>query len=91
LVDDLHRWFHSTLGQLSRKSPVALAIRYALTAGWHSLVIAMTAASNSRTTLPSVPCDRSQELLFLGADSGGERAAAIYSLIGTAKLIRLIG
>ncbi|MCS3395545.1 transposase domain-containing protein, partial [Burkholderia thailandensis] len=24
--------------------------------------------------------------LFAGADSGGERAAAIYSLIGTAKL-----
>jgi transposase len=24
--------------------------------------------------------------LFAGSDSGGERAAAIYSLIGTAKL-----
>ena len=24
--------------------------------------------------------------MFVGADSGGERAAAIYSLIGTAKL-----
>jgi transposase len=24
--------------------------------------------------------------LFAGADSGGERAAAIYSLVGTAKL-----
>ena len=24
--------------------------------------------------------------LFLGADSGGERAAAMYSLIGTAKM-----
>jgi transposase len=25
--------------------------------------------------------------LFAGADSGGERAAAIYSLVGTAKLM----
>ncbi len=24
--------------------------------------------------------------LFMGADSGGQRAAALYSLIGTAKL-----
>ena len=27
-----------------------------------------------------------QELPVLGSDAGGERAAAIYSLIGTAKL-----
>lgn len=27
-----------------------------------------------------------KNFLFAGADSGGERAAAIYSLIGTAKL-----
>jgi transposase len=27
--------------------------------------------------------------LFAGSDAGGERAAAIYSLIGTAKLIGL--
>lgn len=29
--------------------------------------------------------------LFVGADSGGERAAAIYSLIGTAKLNGAVG
>ena len=28
----------------------------------------------------------SRNYLFAGADTGGERAAAIYSLIGTAKL-----
>ena len=27
-----------------------------------------------------------QNFLFLGADSGGERAAAMYALIGTARL-----
>ena len=31
LLEDLHRWFHDTLSKLSRKSPLALAIRYALT------------------------------------------------------------
>ena len=36
-----------------------------------------------RSRLP--PIGR-RNYLFAGADSGGERAAAIYSLIGTAKL-----
>ena len=30
-----------------------------------------------------------ENFLFAGSDAGGERAAAIYSLIGTAKLNRL--
>lgn len=35
--------------------------------------------------LPGVAIGR-RNYLFAGADSDGERAAAIYSLIGTAKL-----
>ena len=39
---------------------------------------------------PNVPCARShwgrKNYLFAGSDAGGERAAIIYSLIGTAKL-----
>lgn len=31
-------------------------------------------------------CALTQELLFAGSDSGGERAAAMYSLIGTCTL-----
>lgn len=31
-------------------------------------------------------CLGRKNFLFLGADSGGERAAAMYSLIGTAKM-----
>jgi transposase len=90
LLDDLHRWFHSTLSQLSRKSPLALAIRYALTR-WAALA---RYRDDGRLELENNAAERAlravalgrKNFLFLGADSGGERAAAIYSLIGTAKL-----
>ena len=39
-----------------------------------------------RRTLPAHNRSGQKELLFAGSDAGGERAAAIYSLIGTAKL-----
>jgi len=50
----------------------------------------MTGTSRSTTTqaeraLRAVALGR-KNYLFAGSDSGGERAAAIYSLIGTAKL-----
>ena len=46
----------------------------------------MMAPSRSTTrALRGVAIGR-RNYLFAGADSGGERAAAIYSLIGTAKL-----
>ena len=38
-----------------------------------------------RSALPEAALGR-KNFLFAGADSGGERAAAIYALIGTAKL-----
>ena len=90
LLDDLHRWFHSTLSQLSRKSPLALAIRYALTR-WTALT---RYRDDGRLELENNAAERAlravalgrKNFLFLGADSGGERAAAIYSLISTAKL-----
>ena len=43
----------------------------------------------STTTQPKDrPCrgHRTENYLFMGADSGGQRAASLYSLIGTAKL-----
>ena len=47
-------------------------------------------ASRSTTTPPNARCAPSpwagKNYLFAGSDAGGERAAAIYSLIGTAKL-----
>ena len=90
LLDDLHRWFHSTLSKLSRKSALARAIRYALTR-WPALTryrddghleLENNAAERA---LRAVALGR-KNFLFLGADTGGERAEAIYTIIGTAKL-----
>jgi transposase len=90
LLEALHRWFQSTLGKLSRKSPLALAIRYGLTR-WVALTryrddghLEMENNAAERA-LRAIALGR-KNFLFLGADVGGERAEVIYTLIGTAKL-----
>jgi len=86
----LQQWFEETLGQLSKKSDTTRAIRYALE-HWDALVrycddghleIDNNAAERS---LRAVVLGR-KNYLFAGSDAGGERAAALYGLIGTAKL-----
>ncbi len=90
LLDSLKQWLEETLGKLSRKSDTAVAVRYALSR-WEALLryvddgcieIDNNAAERS---LRTVALGR-KNYLFAGSDAGGERAAAIYSLIGTAKL-----
>jgi transposase len=90
LLEDLKTWFEATLAQVSAKSALAIAIRYALTR-WTALVryrddghIAIDNNAAERS-LRAVALGR-KNYLFAGSDVGGERAAAIYSLIGTAKL-----
>ncbi len=90
LMDDLHRWLNKTLAGLSRKSDTALAIRYALSR-WRALTrylddgsIEMDNSAAERA-LRTVALGR-KNYLFAGSDAGGERAAAIYTLLGTAKL-----
>jgi len=90
LMDDLHRWFNKILTGLSRKSDMAAAIRYALSR-WRALTrylddgrIEMDNSAAERA-LRTVALGR-KNFLFAGSDAGGERAAAIYSLLGTAKL-----
>lgn len=89
-LDDLKAWFHESLLKLSAKSELATAIRYA-TSRWPALTryrddgtleIDNNAAERA---LRAVALGR-KNYLFCGSDAGGERAAAIYSLIGTAKL-----
>lgn len=86
----LRAWFDATLKQLSQKSALAEAIRYAL-ARWESLVRYSTDGrieidnNAAERALRTVALGR-KNFLFAGSDAGGERAAAIYSLIGTAKL-----
>ena len=90
LLESLKQWLEAALGKLSRKSDTALAVRYAL-GRWEALVryvddggieIDNNAAERA---LRTVALGR-KNYLFAGSDAGGERAAAIYSLIGTAKL-----
>jgi hypothetical protein len=91
LVDDLERWLRATLETLSRKSDTAAAILYALKL-WPALLrycddgaIEIDNSAAERA-LRGVAIGRRCNYLFAGTDSGGERAAAIYTLIGTAKL-----
>jgi transposase len=90
LLDSLRQWFEATLSKLSRKSDTTVAIRYALSR-WDALTryiedghieIDNNAAERS---LRGVALGR-KNYLFAGSDAGGERAAAIYTLIGSAKL-----
>jgi len=75
---------------LSRKSDTTAAILYALNR-WEALecycdngTIEIDNSAAERA-LRGVALGR-KNYLFVGADSGGERAAAIYSMIETAKL-----
>jgi len=90
LLESLHDWFEASLTKLSRKSDTTAAIRYALTL-WPALTrycddghleVDNNAAERA---LRAVTLGR-KNYLFAGSDAGGERAAVIYSLIGTAKL-----
>jgi transposase len=90
LIDDLERWLRGMLEKLSRKSDTSAAIMYALNL-WPALgrycddgLIEIDNSAAERA-LRGVAIGR-RNYLFAGADTGGERAAAIYSLIGTAKL-----
>ena len=90
LLESLGQWFETTLLKLSRKSDTTAAIRYTLGL-WEALTrycddghleIDNNAAERA---LRAVALGR-KNYLFAGSDTGGERAAAIYSLIGTGKL-----
>ncbi|MGE3708050.1 MAG: IS66 family transposase [Hyphomicrobiaceae bacterium] len=89
-LDELKRWLEASLGRIPSKGQLAVAIRYALTR-WASLA---RYAEDGRIEIDNNAAERSirgvalgrKNWLFAGSDAGGERAAAIYSLLGTAKL-----
>ena len=93
VLTDLHHWLSKTLVTLSKKSEMANAIRYSLT-HWVALTryvdngIIEIDNNAAERALRAVSLGR-KNFLFMGADTSGERAAAIYSLIGSAKLIGL--
>jgi transposase len=90
LLDELRRWMEKAQRGLSSKSETAGAIRYALSR-WRALTRyiddGMLEIDNSAAerALRAVALGR-KNFLFVGSDCGGERAAAMYSLIGSAKL-----
>jgi hypothetical protein len=90
LIESLHEWFEVSLPKLSRKSDTTAAIRYALGL-WPALT---RYCDDGRLEIDNNAAERAlrvvalgrKNYLFAGSDLGGERAASIYSLVGSAKL-----
>lgn len=90
LLEALHHWLQENLSQVSRKSALASAIGYTLKL-WPALT---RYRDDGQIEIDNNPAERAlravalgrKNYLFAGSDDGGERAAAIYSLVGTAKL-----
>jgi transposase len=90
LADAIKGWAEKMLPQLSARSELAKAFRYTLSR-WLALTRCF---EDGRLSLDNNPAERAlrgvalgrKNYLFAGFDRGGERAAAMYSLIETAKL-----
>jgi len=90
ILADLEPWLRQQQERLSRKSEVGKAIAYT-TRRWEALTRFM---SDGRVCLTNNAAERAlrgvavgwRNWTFAGSDRGGERAAAIYTLIESAKL-----
>src|SRR5271165_3613069 len=90
LFDEMRRWLEQALTQLTPKSETAAAIHYALQL-WDALARFL---DDGRIEIDNLIAERAlrpvaigrRNYLFAGSDKGGERAAILYGLIGTARL-----
>jgi transposase len=90
LLEELQQWLRETARKTSRKSDLAAAIGYTLSR-WTALT---RYCQDGRIEIDNNAAERAlrtvalgrKNFLFAGSDAGGERAAAFYSLIGSAKL-----
>ena len=90
LVAELESWMRSERARLSRQADVAKAMDYMLKR-WTAFTRFL---SDGRICLTNNAAERAlrgiaigrKNWLFAGSDRGGERAAAMYTLIATAKL-----
>ena len=90
VVDDLRTWMTTERSRLSKHTPVAKAMDYMLTR-WDRFT---TFLEDGRICLTNNAAERSlrgvalgrKSWLFAGSERGGDRAAFMYTLIGTAKL-----
>jgi len=90
IMEDLRHWLDRMLQNLSAKSDMAGAIRYALTR-WTAVTRYLDDGTveidnNAAERALRVVALGRKNYLFASSNRGGERAAAIYSLLGTAKL-----
>jgi transposase len=89
-VIELEAWLRVQNQRVSRKSEIGKAIAYALN-HWQALIRFL---DDGRICLSNNAAERAlrgiavgrRNWTFAGSDRGGERAAAIYTLIETAKL-----
>lgn len=90
VVADLEAWMRAERARLSRHAETAQAIHYMLTR-WPAFTRFL---DDGRICLSNNAAERAlrgialgrRAWLFAGSDRGGERAAAVYTLIATAKL-----
>lgn len=87
---DFFVWADGVLAQISARSPLAEALRYAVKLKPQLLVYTENGRLEidnnlAENALRGIAVGR-KNWLFAGADCGGERAAAMYSLLETAKL-----
>lgn len=90
LLDQLRAFLDTSLNRISGKSPLAQAIRYALSR-WTALCrytddgrLDMSNNAAERAIRPLVLGRKNY--LFAGSDAGGQRAACVYSILETAKM-----
>jgi hypothetical protein len=90
LLDAFFTWAIAIVGRLSGKLELAKAFRYTITRR-EALTRFLTdgrleADNNPAENAMRVVALGRRNYLFAGSDSGGERAASIYTLVATAKL-----
>ncbi len=90
LFEEFKSWLEALLTQVSAKGEIAQAVLYSLKC-WAALT---RYAEDGRLEIDNNAAERAlrgvalgrNNYLFIGSDAGGERAAALYSLVETAKL-----
>jgi transposase len=90
LIEDLERWLRSERRKLSAKNPLAKAMAYSLNR-WSAFTRFL---DDGRICMSNNAAERAvrgiavgrKNWTFCGSDSGGDRAAVMYTLIETAKL-----
>jgi hypothetical protein len=90
ILDALRDWLTTQRRRLSSKNALAKAIQYALSR-WEALI---RYAGDGRLAIDNNVAERAlrgiaitrKNFLFLGSETGGQRAAILYAVLETAKL-----